>query len=103
MVLVVKELFENVMDVGVMMLCIVLEEGGVKCILIIDDGCGILFDELVFVLMCYVISKICLFEEFEVVVMLGFCGEVFVLIVLVVEMLIMSWMVDVVYVMKIDV
>lgn len=99
LVFVVKELLENVLDVGVMQLQIKLEEGGVWCIVIIDNGGGILVGELFVVLMWYVISKIGLLEELELVLMLGFWGEVLVLIVLVVELMFMLCIVNDVYVM----
>lgn len=70
-------------DVGVICVDIDLEEGGVCLIWICDDGGGIVFEELLLVVFWYVISKIVSLDDFEVVVMLGFCGEVLLLIVLV--------------------
>lgn len=49
-----------------------------------DDGGGIVLDELLFVVVLYVISKIGSFDDFEYVVSMGFCGEVLVLVLLVV-------------------
>lgn len=60
-----------------------IECGGVKIICICDNGCGIKKDELVLVLVCYVISKIVFLDDFEVIISLGFCGEVLVSISLV--------------------
>lgn len=73
---VVKELVENSFDVGAICIDIDIECGGVKFICICDNGCGIKKDELVLVLVCYVISKIVFLDDFEVIISLGFCGEV---------------------------
>lgn len=87
---VLKELIENVIDVGVIRIVVVLVEGGIVCIEVVDDGCGMIFVDMVLVFECYVMLK--LFDEFiELVVMLGFCGEVFLLIVSVVWLMIESW------------
>lgn len=70
------------------MIC--LGEGGFDLIEVIDDGCGMIVVDIVLVLEWYVIFK--LFDEnIELVVMLGFWGEVLFLIVSVVMLLIESW------------
>lgn len=83
LVLVVKELVENSLDVGVIWIDIDFEKGGVKFICICDNGLGIDKDELGFVLSCYVIFKIYIFDDLEVIMSFGFCGEVLVSISLV--------------------
>lgn len=92
--LVVKELVENSLDVGVICVDIDIECGGVKFICICDNGCGIKKEELVLVLVCYVISKIVLFDDLEVIISLGFCGEVLVSISLVLCLMLMLCMVE---------
>lgn len=102
-VFVFKEFFENSFDVGSKVIQVYFEEGGVKLICVIDDGCGIVKEELVLVLIWYVILKIVLFDDFEWVGMLGFCGEVLVLVVLVVCFVISSCECGVSYVWKLKV
>lgn len=93
-VLVVKELVENSLDVGVSWIDIDIECGGVKLICICDNGCGIGKDDLVLVLVCYVISKISLLEDLEVIFSMGFCGEVLVSISLVLCLILILCMVE---------
>lgn len=42
--LVVKELVENLVDVGVLKIEVVIVDGGKILICVIDDGCGILVE-----------------------------------------------------------
>ncbi len=72
---VVKEFLENALDAGASSLHIALEQGGVKSIVIRDDGCGIAAEELAVALQRHATSKIHSLAELESVSTLGFRGE----------------------------
>jgi DNA mismatch repair protein MutL len=72
---VVKELLENSLDAGAKRIEIQVEDGGRKLIKIIDDGCGIEFDDLLPALAPHATSKVQREEDLYHIETMGFRGE----------------------------
>ena len=72
---VVKELAENSIDAGAKHITVMIENGGIKSITVIDDGCGLEKDDLRLAIMPHATSKISSAEDLDTIATLGFRGE----------------------------
>jgi DNA mismatch repair protein MutL len=72
---IVKELLENALDAGATRIDVVLEQGGVGLVRVVDDGCGIEADELPLAVAAHATSKLRVAEDLERIETLGFRGE----------------------------
>ena len=91
---VVKELVENSIDAGASEIQIYIENGGKQLIRVVDNGCGIAYDDLHSAFLPHATSKISQAKDLEKILTLGFRGEAVASIASVSKMTITSKTVD---------
>src|SRR5437868_281271 len=72
---VVKELLENAIDAGSTRIDVEIEQGGAELIRVVDDGCGILADDLPLAFTSHATSKLTDADDLFRIRTLGFRGE----------------------------
>ena len=72
---VVKELLENALDAGAARIDVTVEKGGAELIRVVDDGCGIVANQLTLAVATHATSKIADADDLFRVETLGFRGE----------------------------
>jgi DNA mismatch repair protein MutL len=88
---VVKELLENSIDAGATRIEIDLEQGGTELIRIVDDGCGIVADDLPLAFASHATSKLATADDLFDIRTLGFRGEALASIGSIAHVTLQSW------------
>jgi len=71
----IKELVENSLDAGATQITVELEEGGLKKLRVVDNGCGMKFDDAPLAFSRHATSKLAKIEDLFNILSLGFRGE----------------------------
>lgn len=72
---IVKELAENAVDAGATQISIAITSGGIERISVVDNGCGIEFDDMPTAFLPHSTSKISVMDDLDTIATLGFRGE----------------------------
>ena len=72
---VVKELLENSIDAGADSVTVEIKNGGISYIRITDNGCGISSEDIRNAFVSHATSKICVEDDLNSIMTLGFRGE----------------------------